>query len=143
MIQTYDWCLGRRTARHGHGIDSVVAATPDDWDTADVVMVPGDGGPWALILAITDELAMRPRVLEVLSRGGRVVVHSSNGGKLMHFFHWYEESCCAPSSNGPQIVPAATPTTWPLMREVGCDLEDELDLDVYDEKAAVLALPSR
>ncbi|MFF0110918.1 DUF6461 domain-containing protein [Streptomyces hirsutus] len=34
---------------------------------------------------------MRPRFLQTLSTDGRAVVHSSNGGKPIHLFHWYED----------------------------------------------------
>ncbi|MEW2256893.1 DUF6461 domain-containing protein [Streptomyces sp. NPDC047869] len=35
-------------------------------------------------------MARRPRFLQTLSTGGRAVVHSSNGRKPIHLFHWYE-----------------------------------------------------
>ncbi|MGW0664172.1 DUF6461 domain-containing protein [Streptodolium elevatio] len=128
----------------GRGIDPIVQAALDGWDTVGVVAVPGDDGPWALVLTVTDELAMRPRLLEPLSLGRRMVMHSSNGGKPMHYFFWYEDGVLRTWFEWAADRSGSTPDDLvPLMREVGCDLEDELDLDVYDERAAVLALAER
>jgi hypothetical protein len=35
---------------------------------------------------------MTPEFLETLSAGTRTVMHSSNGGKPVHLFHWFEDS---------------------------------------------------
>lgn len=106
--------------------------------------MPGDDGPWALVWAVTDDLAMRHRLMASLSRAGRVVVHSSNGGKPMDFFSWYEAGVLRTEFEAAADRSGSTPDDLvPLIRVAGCDLADALDLDVYDEKAAVLALAER
>ncbi|MET9479068.1 DUF6461 domain-containing protein [Streptomyces sp. NPDC006638] len=53
--------------------------------------VPGEGGDWTLALEFGGDLGTRPSIMEALSTGTQAVSHSSNGGKPMHFFHWYED----------------------------------------------------
>lgn len=144
--------MGAEPRGAGVGIDPIVEGTQelfmaDAWAEsciAGVATLPGDGGPWALILTFDGGIAMRPRFLEALSAGSRAVMHSSNGGKPMHFFHWYEDGVPRTEFEWFTDRSGSTPDELlPLMRDVGCDLDDDSDTDVYDDKAAVLALAER
>lgn len=126
------------------GIDPIVEAAYDGVDVVGVVPVSGDGGSWSLLVSVTDAMAMRPRLLETLSEGRRVVAHSGNGGKPMDFFFWYQDGELRMGFESPCDRDGTTPDELvPLMRALGCDVDGEQDLDVYDEKAAVLALAER
>lgn len=118
----------------------------DPWDEsfiAGAFTVPGEGGDWTLILHFDGGIGMRHRFLRVLSAGSRAVMHSSNGGKPIHLFYWYEDGDLRTWFEWPGSRDGSTPDDLlPLMREVGCNLDDEFD-DVFDEKAAVLALAER
>lgn len=126
------------------GIAPIVDATYDGMDVVGVVEVSGDDGPWSLLVSVTDEMAMRPRLLATLSQGRRVVAHSGNGGKPMDFFFWYQDGELRTWFESPWDRDGTTPDELvPLMRAVGCGVDEEADPDVYDEKAAVLALAER
>ncbi len=136
--------LGGEPCGTGRGFDAIVGLTLDGGDTAGVVAVPGDGGDWAVILGCTDVLAMRPQVLRTLSTGGRVVAHSGNGGKPMDFFHWYEDGECRAEFECPGGWDGSAPDSLlPLMREVGCAVDEDHEQDYLTEKAAVVALAER
>jgi len=121
----------------------------DYWDAPSIAgafTVPGESGDWTVVLHF-DGCGMQPRFLEALSsKGGRAVVHSSNGGKPIHLFHWYEDGRLRTTFEWPAAREGSTPDALnPVMREVGFDLsDDEGDTGVpVDTKAAVLALAER
>ncbi|MFJ4846886.1 MULTISPECIES: DUF6461 domain-containing protein [unclassified Streptomyces] len=122
----------------------------DDWDdsfVAGAFTVPGDDGDWTLVLSLGEGgMGMQSRFLEALSVGGRAVVHSSNGGKPMHFFHWYEDGELRTTFEWPAVRTGSTPDDLvPLMREVGFAVsrEDEETDGRVDIKAAAFALAER
>jgi hypothetical protein len=113
--------------------------------------VPGEGGDWTLVLLLGDGgTGIRPHVLEALSAGGRAVAHTSNGGKPMHFFHWYEDGELRTTFEWPTARSGSTPDALnSVMSEVGFDLPqgdgapaggDGRDVDT---KAATFALAER
>ncbi|MFE3518782.1 DUF6461 domain-containing protein [Streptomyces sp. NPDC059166] len=121
----------------------------DYWDesyVAGAFSAPGDDGDWTVVLGFDGGLGL-PRV-ETLSEGGRVVVHSSNGGKPIHLFHWFEDGELRTTFEGPSARDGSTPDELvPLLRAVGFPLtpegeHDESATDV-DGKAAVFALAER
>lgn len=123
----------------------------DYWDdsyVAGAFSVPGEHGDWTLVLGFDGGLGIAGACMETLSKGGRVVAHSTNGGKPIHLFHWFEdgelrttfESAWSREGDAPEEL-------VPLLREVGFPLtpageHDESAPDV-DGKAAVLALAER
>jgi hypothetical protein len=121
----------------------------DYWDESFIsgaFTVPGAGGDWTLVLHFDGGVGMWPRFLEALSAGGRAVVHSSNGGKPIHLFHWYEDGELRTTFEWPTARDGSTPDALnSVMREVGFDLsDDEGDNGArVDTKAAVLALAER
>ncbi|MET8422127.1 DUF6461 domain-containing protein [Streptomyces sp. NPDC005134] len=120
----------------------------DYWDEsfiAGAFTVPGEGGDWTLVLHLGDGgMGMQPRFLEALSAGGCAVVHSSNGGKPMHFFHWYEDGELRTTFEWPTARDGSTPDDLnSVMREVGFELSEDETRDRVDTKAAVLALAER
>ncbi|AVZ76651.1 hypothetical protein SLUN_35020 [Streptomyces lunaelactis] len=121
----------------------------DYWDESFIsgaFTVPGVGGDWTLVLHFDGGVGMRPRFLEALSAGGRAVVHSSNGGKPIHLFHWYEDGELRTTFEWPTARDGSTPDALnSVMREVGFDLsDDEGDTGArVDTKAVVLALAER
>lgn len=81
--------------------------------------------------------------MESLSAGTRAVSHSSNGGKPMDFFHWYENGELRTTFEWPARRTGSTPDELnTVMREVGLDPVGDGDPDV-DRKAAVFALTGR
>ncbi|MEU4096636.1 DUF6461 domain-containing protein [Streptomyces sp. NPDC026673] len=115
---------------------------PDSF-IAGAFTVPGDGGNWTLALEFGGDLGTRPRLLETLSAGTRAVAHSSNGGKPLDFFHWYEDGESRTVFEWPSNRSGSTPDELvPLIREVGLDPDGDGDPDV-DHKAAVFALTER
>ncbi|AOR29965.1 hypothetical protein BFF78_01700 [Streptomyces fodineus] len=122
----------------------------DYWDEsfiAGAFTVPGEGGDWTLVLHLGDGgMGMQSRFLEALSAGGRAVVHSSNGGKPMHFFQWYEDGELRTTFEWPTARDGSTPDALnSVMREVGfelSDIEGETSERV-DTKAAAFALAER
>ncbi|MGW2640974.1 DUF6461 domain-containing protein [Streptomyces sp. NPDC001348] len=122
----------------------------DYWDEAFVAgafSVPGEGGDWTLVLHVGEGgMGMQPRFLEALSAGGRAVVHSSNGGKPMHFFNWYEDGELRTTFERSTSRDGGTPDALnPVMREVGLALsDDEGETNgLFHTKAAVFALAER
>ncbi|MFF7362772.1 DUF6461 domain-containing protein [Streptomyces sp. NPDC008125] len=121
----------------------------DDSFIAGAFNTHGLDGDWTVVLGFDGGLGL-PRV-EKLSEGGRVVVHSSNGGKPIHLFDWYEEGELRTSFEGPSARHGSSPDELvPLLREVGFPLtpegehdENAPDTDRFDGKAAVLALAER
>ncbi|MER7822459.1 DUF6461 domain-containing protein [Streptomyces sp. NPDC096097] len=105
--------------------------------------VRGEGGDWTLALEYGGDLGTRPSLMEALSTGTRAVSHSSNGGKPMDFFHWYEEGELKTTFEWPSDRTGSTPDALnPLMLEVGLNPFGDEDPAV-DRKAAVLALSER
>ncbi|MER7181187.1 DUF6461 domain-containing protein [Streptomyces hyaluromycini] len=117
----------------------------DDWDDcvlAGACTVPSEEGDWTLALALGGDLGS-PGFMGSLSAGSRAVSHSSNGGKPMDFFHWYENGELRTSFEWPTVRTGSTPDELnAVMREVGLGLTDE-DACSVDRKAAVFALTER
>ncbi|MFF3484535.1 DUF6461 domain-containing protein [Streptomyces sp. NPDC002701] len=83
-----------------------------------------------------------------LSAGGRAVTHSSNGGKPIHLFHWYEDGVLRTAFERVASRHGSTPDALDrLLREVGLDLADEGEESgagtPVDTKARVFALTER
>ncbi|SEG95448.1 hypothetical protein SAMN05216223_13361 [Actinacidiphila yanglinensis] len=120
----------------------------DDSFLAGAFTVPGEDGDWTLVWELArGGTGIRPRFLEALSAGGRAVQHSSNGGKPIDGFSWYEDGELRTTFEAPPTYRSgSTPDALlPLMGEVGCDLRDVQDRTAgpADDKAAVLALTER
>lgn len=123
----------------------------DYWDesyVAGAFSVPGESGDWTLVLGFDGGLGIPAPCVETLSRGGRVVAHSTNGGKPIHLFHWFEDGELRTTFEGPSARDGSTPDELiPLLREVGFPLTSEGEHDEsapdVDRKAAVLALAER
>lgn len=92
---------------------------------------------------------MRSRFLKALTDGGCAVVLSSNGGKPMHFFHWYEDGELRTTFEWHTARHGSTPDALnSAMREVGYTLSDDEDgtsetSERVDTKAAAFALAER
>jgi hypothetical protein len=123
----------------------------DYWDesyVAGAFSTPGENGDWTLVLGFDGGLGIAGACVEALSQGGRVVAHSTNGGKPIHLFHWFEDGELRTTFEGPSSRDGNTPDELvPMLREVGFPLtpggeHDENAPDV-DRKAAVLALAER
>ncbi|MFF9395296.1 DUF6461 domain-containing protein [Streptomyces griseoluteus] len=123
----------------------------DYWDesyVAGAFSTLGENGDWTLVLGFDGGLGIAGACVETLSKGGRVVAHSTNGGKPIHLFHWFEDGELRTTFEGPSWRDGSTPDELvPLLREVGFPLtphgeHDESAPDV-DQKAAVLALAER
>ncbi|MFD6529359.1 DUF6461 domain-containing protein [Streptomyces sp. NPDC060184] len=124
----------------------------DEWEDSYVVgafAAPGENGDWTVVLGFDGGLGL-PSV-EKLSEGGRVVVHSTNGGKPIHLFHWYEDgelrtmfedASARHGSGSDELVPLLAEVGFPVTPEGEHD-ESAPDLDRFDRKAAVLALTER
>lgn len=106
---------------------------------------PGEKGDWPVVLGFDGGLGMP--CAETLSEGGRVVAHSSNGGRFISFIGsrtvssvtTFEGRSARDGNNPDELVP--------LLREVGFPLTPEGEHDesapVVDGKAAVVALTER
>lgn len=116
----------------------------DEAFIAGAFTVPGEGGDWTLVLLFDGGTGTPSRCLEALSAGGRAVVHSSNGGKPIDWFHWYEDGELRTTFEWPTARDGSDPDALVTeMREVGFNLsEDDTDTAV-DTKAATLALAER
>lgn len=124
----------------------------DYWDesyVAGAFSTPGSDGDWTLVLGFDGGLGIPGASAESLSQsGGRVVAHSTNGGKPIDLFHWFEDGELRTTFESPSFRDGSTPDELvPLLREVGFPLtpegtHDESAPDV-DGKAAVLALAER
>lgn len=123
----------------------------DYWDDsflAGAFTVPGEGGDWTLVLHVGEGgMGMQSRFLEALSADGSAVVHSSNGGKPLDFFHWYEDGELRTSFERSTIRDGSTPDALnSVLREVGLALSSDeggASEGVTDTKAAVFALAER
>ncbi|WP_327692736.1 DUF6461 domain-containing protein [Streptomyces sp. NBC_00459] len=123
----------------------------DYWDesyVAGAFSVPGENGDWTLVLGFDGGLGIAAQCVETLSKGGRVVGHSTNGGKPIHLFHWFEDGELRTTFEGPSSRDGSTPDELvPLLREVGFPLTSEGEHDEsapdVDRKAAVFALAER
>ncbi|MEV7977238.1 DUF6461 domain-containing protein [Streptomyces sp. NPDC086519] len=123
----------------------------DYWDesyVAGAFSTSGENGDWTIVLGFDGGLGIAGACVETLSKGGRVVAHSTNGGKPMHFFHWFEDGELRTTFEGPSSRAGNTPDELvPLLREVGFPLTPEGEHDEsapdVDRKAAVLALAER
>ncbi|MET9365294.1 DUF6461 domain-containing protein [Streptomyces sp. NPDC006632] len=123
----------------------------DYWDesyVAGAFSTPGENGDWTLVLGFDGGLEIEGSCVQALSKGGRVVVHSTNGGKPIHLFHWFEDGELRTTFEGPSARDGSSPDALvPLMRAVGFPLtsggEHDESAPVVDEKAAVLALAER
>ncbi|WP_405406891.1 DUF6461 domain-containing protein [Streptomyces sp. NBC_01104] len=105
--------------------------------------VPGECGDWTLALEFGGDLGTRPAIMEALSAGTRAVSHSRNGGKPMHFFHWYEDGELRTTFESAAYRSGSTPDELTaVMREVGLNPTGDQDPGV-DGKAAVFALTER
>lgn len=123
----------------------------DYWDgsyVAGAFSAPGENGDWTLVLGFDGGLGIAGACVETLSKGGRAVAHSTNGGKPIHLFHWFEDGELRTTFESPSSRDGNTPDELvPLLREVGFPLtpEGEHDEGAPDvgQKAAVLALAER
>ncbi|MFF4330709.1 DUF6461 domain-containing protein [Streptomyces sp. NPDC001591] len=105
--------------------------------------VPTPAGLWTLAVEFGGGLGTRDSFMEPLSYGTRAVCHSSNGGKPMDFFHWYENGLLRTTFEWPGDRTGTTPDDLnQLMREVGLNPSGDPYPDV-DRKAATLALTER
>lgn len=130
--------------------DAHRAEVDDDyWDDsyiAGAFKAPGEKGDWTVVLGFDGGLGVS--CAERLSEGSRVVAHSSNGGKPIHLFHWFEDGELRTTFESPSARDGNSPDELvPLLREVGFPLTPEGEHDestpVVDGKAAVLALAER
>jgi hypothetical protein len=123
----------------------------DYWDEsyiAGVFSAAGENGDWTLVLGFDGGLGIANDCVQTLSKGGRVVAHSTNGGKPIHLFHWFEDGELRTTFEGPSSRDGSTPDELiPLLREVGFPLTSEGEHDEsapdVDRKAAALALAER
>ncbi|MFJ9733745.1 DUF6461 domain-containing protein [Streptomyces sp. NPDC101171] len=121
----------------------------DYWDdsyVAGAFEAPGESGDWTVVLGFDGGLGLP--CAETLSVGGRVVAHSSNGGKPIHLFHWFEDGELRTTFEGPSARDGSSPDELiALLRQVGFPLTPEGEHDenapCVDGKAAVLALTER
>ncbi|MFF5393313.1 DUF6461 domain-containing protein [Streptomyces sp. NPDC013012] len=118
----------------------------DESYVAGTFKATGEKGDWTVVLGFDGGLGMP--CVERLSEGGRVVAHSSNGGKPIHLFHWFEDGELRTTFEDPSARDGNSPDELvPLLREVGFPLTPEGEHDesapVVDRKAAVLALTER
>lgn len=102
-----------------------------------------NGEPWSLAVDFGGDLGSRPSLMEPLSAGTRAVTHSSNGGKPMDFFHWYENGELRTTFEHPATRDGTTPAALnDVLADLGLDPHGDGDPGV-DRKAAVLALAER
>lgn len=122
------------------------ASDYDYWDesyVAGAFKVPGGKDDWTVVLGFDGGLGVP--CARTLSEGGRVVAHSSNGGKPIDLFHWFEDGELRTTFEGPSAREGSSRDELvPLLREVGFPLTPEGEHDenalAVDGKAAVLAL---
>ncbi|MGW1543952.1 DUF6461 domain-containing protein [Streptomyces sp. NPDC002309] len=123
----------------------------DYWDesyVAGAFTASGENGDWTLVLGFDGGRRIEGGCVETLSKGGRVVSHSSNGGKPIHLFHWFEDGELRTTFESPWARDGNSPDELvPLLREVGFPLTPEGEHDEsapdVDGKVAVLALAER
>lgn len=134
------------------GVQGLIQAQERAWDEsgyssdtflAGAFTVPGEGGDWTLVLEFGGDVGTRSRFMEALSAGSRAVSHTSNGGKPMDFFHWYEDGVLRTTFEYPDDRIGSTPDELnAVMSELGLNPTGDTDPDV-DQKAAVFALAER
>ncbi|MEU6438950.1 DUF6461 domain-containing protein [Streptomyces sp. NPDC047046] len=149
---------GAEPRGRGEGTDGLIDAenahrdaTDDLWDAsfiAGAFSAAGEDGDWTLVLGYDGGLGIGDACVEALSAGGRVVVHSTNGGKPIDLFQWYEDGALRTVFEWASHRDGDTPDALlPLLREVGFPLTPEGEHDDnapdVDGKAAVLALAER
>ncbi|MFJ9118988.1 DUF6461 domain-containing protein [Streptomyces sp. NPDC102394] len=123
----------------------------DYWDESYVAGAFSTSGPrddWTLVLGFDGGLGIVDACARRLSKGGRVVAHSANGGKPIHLFHWFEDGELRTTFEEPSARDGNAPDQLvPLLREVGFPLTPEGRLEEsapdVDRKAATLALAER
>ncbi|MEU8438774.1 DUF6461 domain-containing protein [Streptomyces sp. NPDC029216] len=143
---------GAEASGRCHGFDELVEChwelldEFDHWPDAfltGTLTLPSPAGTWTLALEFGGGLGTRDSFMEPLSYGTRAVSHSSNGGKPMDFFHWYENGLLRTTFEWPGDRTGTTPDDLnQRMREVGLNPSGDQNPDV-DRKAAVLALTER
>lgn len=87
----------------------------DYWDesyVAGAFSARGENGDWTLVLGFDGGLGIAAPCVETLSKGGRVVAHSTNGGKPIHLFHWFEDGDLRTTFEGPRRATATPPMNW-------------------------------
>ncbi|MET9964183.1 DUF6461 domain-containing protein [Streptomyces sp. NPDC006326] len=96
----------------------------DYWDesyVAGAFKAPGENGDWTVVLGFDCGLGVP--CVETLSQGGRVVAHSSNGGKPIDLFHWFEDGELRTTFESPSARDGNSPDELvPLLREAGFPL---------------------
>ncbi|MBT2429344.1 hypothetical protein J7F02_27925 [Streptomyces sp. ISL-112] len=120
----------------------------DDSYVAGAFSAPGENGDWTLVLAFDGGLGLAVPCVEELSKDGRIVAHSTNGGKPIDLFHWFEDGELRTTFEFPWSRDGNTPDELVrVLREVGAPLTSEGEHDErapdVDRKAAVLALAER
>ncbi|MEU9755864.1 DUF6461 domain-containing protein [Streptomyces althioticus] len=148
--------MGAEPCGTGEGVAGLIDAnqaheSDDHWDesyVAGAAGVRGERGDWTLVLGFDWGLGLSEACAEGLSRGGRVVAHSKNGGKPIDLFHWFEDGELRTTFESPRRREGSTPDDLiPLLRDVGLPLSLEGEYDDsapdVDRKAAVLALAER
>ncbi len=93
----------RAEVDYDYGDESYVAGT---------FSVPGENGDWTLVLGFDGGLGIAGACAETLSRGGRVVAHSTNGGKPIHLFHWFEDGELRTTFEDPSSRDGNTPVDF-------------------------------
>ncbi|MFI6402342.1 DUF6461 domain-containing protein [Streptomyces sp. NPDC050548] len=127
------------------GIDELIEQHDEDdglYVLVGACAVPSEEGDWTLALALGRD-SWPPGFMEALSAGTRAVSHSSNSGKPIEFFHWYENGELRTHFEWPRVRVGSTPDELnSLICEVGLGLTDE-EISRADRKAAVFALAER
>ncbi|MFJ7263904.1 DUF6461 domain-containing protein [Streptomyces globosus] len=135
----------------GEGLDALVERHEehrdgtDYWDdsfVAGACTVSGTDGDWTLVFAFDGSGGMS-RFLPALSRSGRAVSHSTNGGKPIDLFDWYEDGELRVGFERPACRYGSRPDELvEMMREIGFDLAEDGNGTGAgaDTKAGVLAL---
>ncbi|MDQ1041345.1 hypothetical protein QFZ75_007761 [Streptomyces sp. V3I8] len=81
---------------------------------------PGENGDRTPVLGFDGGLGIAAPCVEALSKSGRAVAHSADGGKPIHLFHWFEGAGLRTTFEGPSARYGNTPDELvPLLREVG------------------------
>ncbi|MFD5143664.1 DUF6461 domain-containing protein [Streptomyces sp. NPDC058401] len=144
--------VGAEPAGVCEGFDDLVLAHTEILDVygyspdvflAGAFTVQGEGGDWTLVMEFGGDVGTRPRFMEALSAGSRAVSHTSNGGKPIDFFHWYEAGELRTDFESPAARTGSTPDELiGVLTELGLNPTGDPYPGV-DEKAAVFALAER
>ncbi|MGA5344424.1 DUF6461 domain-containing protein [Streptomyces griseoincarnatus] len=148
--------MGAEPCGTGEGVAGLIEANnehqrDDDWDesyVAGAFGVRGESDDWTLVLGFDWGLGLSKACAEGLSRGGRVVAHSRNGGKPIDLFHWFEDGELRTTFENPRWREGSTPDDLvPLLRDVGFPLtlagEHDDSAPEVARKPAMLALAER